>query len=308
MNLLLTGATGFIGTAFIRAAVRELAEIRVLARDPEKARKRLSPLFAGTKCKLSVFGWSPDREVAPATAFEGVDAVMHLAGENVGAGRWSTETKRRIFSSRQVGTRNLVAAINQMARAPIFISASAVGYYGDRGDEVLTEDSTSGKGFLTEVCITWETEARLAHVSRLVQPRFGIVLGREGGALEKIIPLFKSGLGGRLGDGKQWVSWIHIDDAVGILLHFLKNPVTGTYNVTAPNPVTNTDFTHAIGTALHRPTVFAVPEFALKLALGEMAEQTLLSSQRVSGDKVQASGYRFRYPTIDTALDAIVGS
>ncbi len=311
MNLVLTGATGFIGTEFLRQALRPTSpfpvpkEIRVLARSPEKARIRLGPLFAGTQTQLRVFEWDSETAVAPATAFEGADAVLHLAGENVAGGRWTEERKTRILESRRAGTHNLVEAINSLATPPVFVSASATGYYGDRGNEPLTEASTMGDGFLAQVCQAWEEEARQARVSRLVVLRFGVVLEEGGGALEKLTPVFKAGLGGKVGDGTQWMAWIHRDDLVSLLLYALHSDMRGIYNGVAPEPVTNQIFTETLGRVLHRPTVFSVPAFALRLALGQMADETLLASQRVEMGRLAQATFTFQYPTLEEALRAI---
>lgn len=307
MKLLITGATGFIGIELLRRLPETITEIRVLSRDAGRAdatlTKHLSPARVA---KLRTYNWDAEREVAPATALEGVDVVLHLAGENVGAGRWSDETKRRILASREFGTRNLVEGLNRLRKPPVLISASAIGIYGDAGETLLTESSPTGAGFLAEVCSAWETEARKAKVSRLVIPRLGVVLADGGGAIAKLLPVFRAGFGGRVGDGKQWMAWIHRDDVVGFLLRAISDPkIEGVYNLVAPEPVRNVDFAHSLGHVLHRPSILPVPAIALKLALGEMADQTILASQRVSAEKLAAVGFAYAHPTLEGALRQI---
>jgi uncharacterized protein (TIGR01777 family) len=298
MKILITGATGFIGLELTRRLSEAGNDLRVLSRNPAHA-----PKLPGVRG----FAWNPETSVAPATALEGVDVVYHLAGENVGAGRWSDETKRRIVASRELGTRNLVAGINLLARKPVFISASAVGFYGNSGDTLLSEESPEGPGFLAHVCEVWEHEARQAKVSRLVTPRFGVVLGSGGGAMAKLLPVFRAGVGGRVGDGKQWMSWIHREDVVSFLVQAATDSkISGIYNLVGPEPARNETFAHALGHVLHRPSLLPVPAIALKLALGEMAEETILASQRVSSAKLAATGFIFRYPTLEGALQQIV--
>jgi uncharacterized protein len=236
------------------------------------------------------------------------DAVIHLAGEPI-AQRWSAETKRRIRDSRVAGTLRLVEAIVRLGRTPgVLLAASAVGYYGSRGDEVLTEDSTAGGDFLAEVCAGWEqATAGAAQVgARVVNLRIGMVLG-QGGALSKMLPAFRLGAGGRLGSGRQWMSWIHLDDLVELIAFALHNPaLTGPINATAANPVRNSEFTSTLAAVLHRPAFAVAPAFALRLMLGEMAS-VLLSSQRALPRAAQAAGFEFRYPDLGQALSAILG-
>lgn len=281
---LVTGATGLVGTRLVRAIGPNVA---VLSRDAKKAERTIG---------VQAFDWD-GRGPVPEAALEGVDTVFHLAGESV-MGRWNDAKKERILASRRDGTRALVRSI---AGKPItLVSASAVGFYGDRGDEILDEDSAPGTGFLADVCKVWEAEAG-AHPGRSVSIRVGLVLAPEGGALKAMLPAFKMGVAGRLGDGKHWQPWIHIDDLVGIFLHAAKTNASGALNGTAPNPVTNEVFTKALGSVIHRPTVLPAPAFALKLVLGEMGG-IVLASQRAIPKRTQASGYTFRFPEIDTAL------
>jgi hypothetical protein len=240
------------------------------------------------------------------------DAIVHLAGEPI-AQRWTEAAKKRIYDSRVEGTRDLVNALSQQSQRPrVLVCASAVGIYGSRGDELLTENSSAGSGFLPRLAIAWEESARSAEALgiRVVSLRFGMVLGR-GGALAKLLPPFRLGAGGRLGSGHQWMSWIHIDDAVSLILFAMENaaggPLSGAINATAPHPVTNDEFTRRLAAALHRPAIFPVPVFALKLAFGEMSE-VLLDSQRVLPAAAQAAGFHFQYPELSAALESILST
>ncbi len=310
MKIVITGATGFIGTEFIRSLPDSVSSVAILGRNGPRAKAHfervLSPLRAN---KLKAYSWSAETSVAPATALDGADFVFHLAGENVGAGRWSSEIKRRILDSRKLGTRNLVTGLNKLSRPPALLSASAVGFYGNTGDTSLTEESPQGDGFLAEVCGIWESEARKANVSRLITPRLAVVLGPDGGALEKILPLFRAGVGGRIGDGKQWMSWIHRDDVIGFFLRALMDEnVKGIYNLGSPEPIRNSRFAQVLGQVLHRPSVLPTPAFALRLAFGEMADQTILSSQRVVPAHLEALGFTFQYPNLEGALRQITSA
>lgn len=258
MRALVTGATGFIG----RRLVRRLGNPVVLSRDPERARELLG---AG----VEVFGWDPEAGPPAPQCFAGVDTIFHLAGEPIAAGRWTDERKARILDSRVEGTRNLVNALESLDPRPaVLVSASAVGYYGDRGNEMLDENSFPGRDWLSAVCRGWETEAERAVPLgvRVVQARLGVVLGEGGGALAKMLPPFRMGLGGRLGSGRQWMPWVHVEDVVGLLLHAAQNPeIRGPMNATSPAPVTNLEFTRTLAGLLHRPAVFPVPKLALRL-------------------------------------------
>lgn len=296
MRALVTGATGFVG----RRLIESLKEPVVLSRDPGRARAELP--------RIEAHYWDPAAGLPPSEAFAGVDAIFHLAGEPVGEGRWSAEKKRRIRDSRVVGTQNLVSAIGQLAdKPPVLVSASAIGFYGSRGDEVLDETSSPGSDFLAQVCREWEaaTAAAEKHGVRAVSARFGIVLG-QGGALAKMLLPFKLGLGGRLGSGRQWMSWIHLDDVVGILLHAAQHSdLRGPVNTVAPTPVTNRDFTASLARVLHRPAIFPVPALALRLAVGGFSE-VLLGSQRVVPRVAERSAYAFQYTDLDRALAAAI--
>jgi hypothetical protein len=246
----------------------------------------------------------------PAVTLDGMDAVIHLAGEPV-AQRWTADAKRRIRESRVEGTEGLVRALADTARRPaVLISGSAIGFYGDRGDEDLTEESTPGGGFLAGVTREWEAAADDAAALgiRVVKIRTGIVLGREGGTLAKLLPIFRAGIGGRVGSGRQWMSWIHADDMAELLVFAVEQGgVCGALNGTAPKPATNAEFTRQLAAALHRPAVFPVPLFALRLLYGEMAE-VVVGSQRVLPRATEAAGFQFRYPELRGALEQLLGT
>lgn len=301
MRALVTGATGFIGPHLLELLDRPV----VLSRDALGARDALS------KYKVEAYAWDPMAGPPPAQAFDGVEAVFHLAGESVASGRWTARRKRRIRESREVGTRHLVEALRKLkARPKVLVSASAVGYYGSRGNEVLDESAPPGNDFLAYVCVAWEREAqRAADLGmRVVSMRTGIVLGPEGGALAKMLTPFKLGLGGPLGNGRQWMPWIHVDDLAALYVHCAKQPsVSGPVNGVGPNPVTNREFTQALAAAVQRPAVLPVPYFALRVALGEFAK-VLFDSQRAVPQAAQASGFGFRYPRLAPTLEAIVVS
>ena len=237
---------------------------------------------------------------------ENFDAVVHLAGDNVGEGSWTEEKKRRIRESRVIGTRTLVDAFRKVANPPqIFISASAIGFYGSRGDEVLTEDSEQGDGFFPEVCSAWESESQKAEDfgARVVVPRIGIVLAKEGGALKEMLTPFKLGLGGTIGSGEQWMSWIALDDLIKIIHFALENEsLRGAVNAVAPNPVKNEEFTDTLGKVLHRPTIIPIPSFGIKLLFGEKGEKLLLEGCRVLPLKLEEAGFQFKFKDLEKAL------
>jgi uncharacterized protein (TIGR01777 family) len=291
MRILLTGATGFIGAQLGKALVKEGHEIVAMVRDPSRV---------DLPFPAQLISWNEGR-------IPQIEAVIHLAGESIAGERWSEKRKKEILESRASTTKKLVEQLkNSGVRAQVVICASAIGYYGDRADEWLTEDSSPGRGFLAEVCVSWEqATASFATVSeRIVQMRIGIVLERFGGALVEILPLFKRGLGGTLGSGKQWMSWIHLEDLIGMFLLALKDSrVEGQWNAVAPEPVTNRDFTKILASTLKCKSFFPVPAFGLKVALGEMSA-LLLASQRVK-EKFRSLGFSFRYPSLDSALMAI---
>jgi uncharacterized protein (TIGR01777 family) len=294
MRALITGATGSIG----RELVKRLERPVVLSRSATRAKQLLGGVEA--------HAWDPMAAPPPAAALEGVDAVFHLAGDPVAEGRWTAKKKQRIRDSREIGTRNLVAGLRQLRQPPaVLVSASAIDFYA-ASDEPVDESTPPGSSFLSEVCVAWERESHEARQLgvRVVNPRIGIVLGPGGGALSKMLLPFKLGVGGRLGHGRQWMSWIHLADMVGLLLHAATSAsVSGPMNATAPNPVTNREFTAVLAKTLHRPAIFPAPAFALKLALGEVAN-VLLGSHRVLPRVAEQTDYTFQYPQLDAALRA----
>jgi hypothetical protein len=297
MKALVTGASGFIG----RALCARLAQPRVLSRSPARTKEALGD--------VEPFPWDAEGGPPPAEAVEGAEAVFHLAGDPVAEGRWTAAKKKRIRDSRVLGTRHLVAALAAAHKKPgVLVAFSAVGLYGDRGDEELTESSRPGSDFLAGVCLEWEAEAARARDLgvRVVHLRIGVVLGPGGGALKKMLLPFRLGLGGPLGDGRQWMPWIHRDDVVGLCLFAAeKESVSGPVNAAAPVPATNREFTKALGRALHRPTLFPVPRFVLRVGFGEMAA-VLLGSQRVLPKAALDAGYGFRHREVGGALAAIL--
>jgi uncharacterized protein (TIGR01777 family) len=254
--------------------------------------------------------WDPATGNVDVAAMEGADTVVCLGGASIAGGRWTEERKKVLRSSRVDATRVLVDALARMQRRPrVFIGASAIGYYGDRGDEILTESSAAGKDFLALLARDWETEAMRAESSgiRTVVARFGVSLSTKGGALPRMLTPFKLGAGGRLGSGKQWMSWIALDDVVGIVRAAIANEaIKGPVNVVAPNPVQNEEFTRVLAKVLHRPAIFPAPAFVLRAALGEMADALLLSSQRVQAGRMMAAGYAYKMPELETALRKIL--
>ena len=288
----MSGASGLLGTAISRTFAAEGTTVTRLVRASATGENQI-PWKAGK----------------PLTLPSDFDAVIHLAGESV-VGRWTAAKKARIRDSRVLGTQTLTDAVTRMATKPgVIVAASAIGFYGDRGDEVLNESSASGTGFLAEVCREWEAASEPIQQAgvRLVHLRIGVVLSPHGGALGKMLLPYRLGLGGRLGSGKQWLSWIHVDDITGAVRHVLGNEsIRGAVNLVGPNPVTNAEFSAALGKALSRPAILPAPVFALRLALGEMADEALLASQRVLPDQLLASRYRFRFPELGAALQSIV--
>jgi uncharacterized protein (TIGR01777 family) len=298
MQILVTGSTGLVGSTLIPALTAEGHRVNCLVR---------------SKSKLGIRDtyWDPTAGELYSPPLEGLDAVIHLAGENIAGGRWTAARKARIRDSRIQGTRLLSGSLAQLARPPkVFVSASAVGYYGDRADEVLTEQSPPGSNFLAGVCREWEsaTEPAAQHGIRVVILRLGVVLTPTGGALAKMLTPFRMGVGGIIGSGKQYMSWIAIDDLVRIIIYMLKtDSLNGPTNAVAPNPVTNAEFTKTLGRVLRRPTVLPMPAFAARLALGEMADELLLASARVVPSKLLASGFVFRHPDLESALTDLLG-
>ncbi len=297
MRITITGATGLIGARLVRALTERGDEVTVLSRDPARARERLG---------VEAAAWDPLLQAAPAAALAGRDAVVHLAGEPV-AQRWSADVKQRIRTSREVGTANLVAGL-QLAepRPAALVSSSAVGYYGPRGDEVVEEATPPGSDFLAEVCVAWERAAQEAEQLglRVVRVRTGVVLDADGGALAKMLPPFKAGVGGPVAGGEQYMAWVHVDDLVGIYLAALdRADWSGAVNASAPEPVTNREFSKALGRALKRPALVPVPRVALKLLYGEM-EQIVTTGQRAVPRAALEGGYVFAHPDLEEALRA----
>jgi len=291
VTVLISGASGLIGKDLEPLLQRDGHQVLRLTRSPRTA---------------SDIGWNPENGVLHPDSLEGIDAVIHLAGESIAAGRWNAARKARILASRVQGTTLLANTLSKLKYPPrVFVSASAVGYYGDRGNTILYEDSGPGEGFLPEVCQQWEAATRSLWTggTRVVHTRIGIVLSTKGGALAKMLVPFRLGLGGKLGSGAQYMSWITLTDLCGVLRHALTSTeLQGSVNAVAPLPVTNFEFTKALGSTLGRPTVAAVPGFAVRLLLGEMADALLLASTRVSSQKLEASGFHFQHRDIRSAL------
>ncbi len=303
MKILVTGSTGLVGTALVRKLAGAAHTVCRLMRSESAARQETPGGFA--------VAWNPATgELGGAGV--GADAVVNLSGASIAGGRWNAERKALLRSSRLDTTRALVAALAKMnARPSVLVCASAIGIYGNRGDELLTEDSAIGSDFLAGLAKDWEAEAAKAEALgiRVVLARFGIILARHGGALAKMMLPFKFGAGGKIGSGRQWMSWVTLEDTVQILRLALENAaVRGPVNVVAPNAARNSEFTRELAKAMHRPALFPAPAFALRLALGEMADALLLSSQRVAPQKLQQLGYRFLHPDLATALSAILSA
>jgi uncharacterized protein (TIGR01777 family) len=295
MRVTATGATGLIGTRLVNALKARGDEVTVLSRNPGKAREALG---------VDAVAWDPEGGRAPTEALSGRDAVVHLAGENV-AQRWTKSSRERIHSSRELGTRNLVAGLREAEPRPgTLVSSSAVGYYGSRGDEVVDEHTPAGDGFLSDVCNVWEREAQAASELgvRVVNVRTGVVLDKDGGALAKMLPPFKLGIGGPVAGGRQYLPWIHADDLVGIYLAAIDGDGwSGPVNATAPEPVTNAVFSKALGRALKRPAIAPVPALAIRALYGDMAE-IVTEGQRAVPRRALGLGYEFRHPDLDEAL------
>lgn len=284
MKVAITGSHGLIGSALVRRLTTDGHDVVRVTRDQ-----------------------SGHLETS---AIQGADAVVHLAGVGIADKRWSESHKQRVLESRVAGTTAVARAVAEANPPPPLLSASAIGYYGDRGSEDITEDSGPGTGFLADVCMAWEkaTEAAEQAGSRVVHLRTGVVLTPEGGALKKQLPLFRAGLGGKLGSGRQWLSWISLEDEVNAILFALREPrVQGAINLTAPYPVTNAEFTEALGHALHRPAVLSVPTAALKVALGaQMTAEMLLAGAKVLPRALERAGFAFAHPTLEEALGALL--
>ena len=297
MRIAISGSSGLIGSALAEALTSRGDEVIRLVRE-------------GGDSRTAVL-WNPVSGIPDPSALEGIDAVVHLAGAGIADKRWSESRKDLLYSSRVIGTRSLVDSLAALGRPPRrFLCASAVGYYGDRGDAVLNEKSGAGSGVLADLCVAWEKEAAAAGAwaERFYSLRTGIVLSTNGGALDKMLPPFRFGVGGILGSGEQYMSWISLQDEIGAILHLLETEMSsGPVDLTAPAPSTNRFFTKALGQALHRTTVFPVPAFAIRALFGQMGEEALLGSQRVMPERLRHHGYRFKHPDLEGALEAVLG-
>ena len=293
-RILVSGASGPIGAALLPALKARGSAVTRLVRKSATDKDQIA--------------WDPARPLSP-DSVSGFDAVIHLSGESI-VGRWTEARKRRILDSRTQGTGHLAEAVAKASRPPrVFISASAVGFYGNRGDEILRENSLSGDGFTAKVCRQWEaaTQPAVEAGIRTAQMRFGVVMSADGGALPKMLPPFRMGLGGRLGTGRQWWTWVSVRDVVGAILHVLDHEsLAGPVNTVSPNPVTNAEFTSTLASVLKRPAIFPLPAFAVRLIFGEMGEELFLFSQRVEPAKLVASGYQFQHPDLKNALKEIL--
>ncbi len=291
MRVLIAGASGLVGSALIPVLEAGGAEVTRLVR---------------TSAGAGEIEWHPNHDQIDANKLEGFDVIINFAGENIAGGRWTDEQKRKIHDSRVNGTHLLTEAMAKLKQPPkVFLCASATGIYGDRGDEILDEQSDSGGGFLAGVCREWEqaTEPAVAAGVRTVNLRFGPILAREGGMLAKLLTPFKMGMGGKVGSGRQYISWVAIDDAVSAIKLALKDEsIRGPLNIVSPHPVTNEEFTKTLGHVLSRPTALAMPAFAVRLAFGEMADEMLLTSQRVIPKRLNEARYEFEYPELEGAL------
>ena len=294
MKILVSGMSGPIGAELLPAIGASGNKVTRLVRRPPQSSDEIR--------------WDPMRSIVPETV-SGFDAVIHLAGESI-VGRWTSEKKARMVDSRVQGTGHLAEALARASRKPqVLITASAIGYYGDRGEETLTEESGPGTNFLAGLCRQWEAATGAAAQAgiRTVQVRIGVMLSTKGGALPKMLTPFKLGLGGRIGSGRQYLSWISIDDVVGAILYALNaGQVRGPVNATAPNPATNSEFTRSLAEVLHRPAIFPMPTFAVRALFGQMGDELLLASARVLPSKLQVSGYQFRRPELKTALMSLL--
>lgn len=298
MRILVTGSSGLIGTALCESLIANGHDVvRLVRGQPDRAR--------------NAYQWDPQAGNVDPDAFAGCDGVVHLAGENIGSCRWTAVQKARIRESRVLGTRTMCKGVLAAEAMPkVFVCASAIGFYGDRGDEVLDEDAAAGAGFLPEVCQAWEAEGQpLADKGvRVAYMRTGIVLSRKGGALAKMLTPFRLGAGGVIGSGRQYMSWIDLDDLVAAFAFALEDDsVQGPVNVVAPNPVTNRTFTKSLGRVLRRPTLFPIPAAAARLAFGEMADALLLASTRVVPASLKDAGFHFKYPELEASLRHVLG-
>jgi len=299
-RLLITGGAGFIGSRLVRVMIAQAYDVVVLTRNPEKTEVHFNYSVKAIKHLDQL----KDDDV--------FDVVINLAGQGITDRRWTQGIKDQLRESRIVTTRNLIRYLSVVKKKPeCFISGSAIGYYGDQGNAIIDEEVSGGKSFSSKLCLDWEDEAKQAEISgiRTCYLRTGIVLGKNGGALAKMLPAFRLGLGGPMGNGQQWMSWIHIDDLIGIILHVINNKdIEGPVNGTAPSPVTNKIFSSTLARVLKRPAFLTMPAFVLKLMLGEMAQELLLSGQRVVPDKILTAGYSFKHAELEDALREVISS
>ncbi len=303
MDIVVSGANGLIGSALVKSLIQDGHNVKSLSRD-EKA-----------DSKYAIY-WDPKNGKLKPERLNGVDAVIHLAGESIAGknpiqGRWTKTRKEEILQSRVKGTKLLSDTLAGLSNPPkVFICASAIGYYGDRADEKLDENSTRGKGFLADVCDEWEkaTSESVKKGLRVVNTRFGVILSRDGGALKSMLPPFKMGVGGQIGSGKQYMSWIDIDDVVGAIKFAIKNDsLQGIVNVVSPNPLPNIEFTKILGHVIHRPTIFPIPAIGINTLFGEMGNELLLASQRVYPKKLLDAGYQFKYSNLSSSMQHVLG-
>jgi uncharacterized protein len=304
MRILVTGSTGFVGSAVVKKLEQDGHSIVRVVRSGTTAAN-------GSGTPQDTVRWDPTTQTFDSAPAEGADALIHLAGASIADGRWDASRKALLQTSRIESTRHLMHSLSQLKSPPrVIVSASAIGIYGNRDDEMLVESSEPGHDFLAELCRAWEAES--AHGAgfgaRVVMPRFGIVLGSQGGALPRMTLPIKMGVGGKLGTGRQWMSWVTLTEIVNVIQFALANAnLSGPVNAVAPNPARNSDFIRVLAKTLHRPAIFPAPAFALRLALGEMAGALLLSSQRVLPAKLEQAGYRFVHPDLSEALQSVLG-
>jgi uncharacterized protein (TIGR01777 family) len=296
-KILFSGASGFIGTSLVRAAEADrIQAVQLVRHQPGSATE---------------IQWNPDAAtpLPDSARLEGIGAAIHLSGANLSSHRWKADYKRQILESRVNSTRALVKTLKSLKQRPsVFLCASATGIYGGCGDEILTEESNPGRGFIADTCLAWEAEAAQARSLgiRVVHLRFGVVLAAEQGALKRMLPIFRLGLGGNLGSGRQWMSWIALSDVVRAVFRLVDSTIDGPANLVAPNPVTNAEFTRALGHAMHRPAIIPAPAFALRLAFGEIADEVLLASTRAMPDCLLRAGFAFEFPNLEPVLKAVL--
>lgn len=301
MKVLVTGATGFVGKKVVEKLLAKNHQVIVLTRNPQKAQNLWGD-------KVTAFAWNTTKEQVPAAALEGVDGVINLVGENISEARWCEKQKQKIYDSRILSTKNLMESLIKMPKKPVVISTSAIGVYGPRDNELISESTVVGAGFLANVCEDWERIALdyKKDLPRLAIIRVGVVLGKNGGLIKKLMPIFSKGIGGPIGNGKQWMSWIHIEDLANLYVFALEtSSVEGIINGVSPYPITNKNFTKAFGKAVKRPAFFKVPPVALKILMGQMS-CIALDSQKIVSERLKMLGFNFEYARADKALENLV--